>query len=336
MADSCDDANGRNLIVNYIPQTYTESDLLNLFKPFGQIESCKIVVDRNVGIGKSLGYGFVKFFDERDASNAIAHLSGTQVANKVLKVSIAKPPSSTIKVGNLYVSGLDAHSSDDTLKNIFAPFGNILETKTLIDYNTNQCRGVGFVRFRTKDEAQNAIRALNNQSIPQLSKPIHVKFAENNEEKKREMRGGMVRKSNTYIRYDPYANVYPGYGFNPTNISTLPAVNSFFGNPQSVSPVSSVPMIYSQSPVVGIQTEGPTLFVYNIPPYSDDNLLYQLFCPFGAISAVKIIRDESTQLCKGYGFVAFINLENAQQAILALNGYKLHGKALQVSFKKSK
>jgi ELAV like protein 2/3/4 len=40
---------GRNLIVNYLPQNYTESDLLNLFKPYGQIETCKIVIDRASG-----------------------------------------------------------------------------------------------------------------------------------------------------------------------------------------------------------------------------------------------------------------------------------------------
>ena len=51
--DEIDDgADGRNLIVNYIPQTYSENDLLGLFEPYGQIESCKIVSD----------YGFASFF----------------------------------------------------------------------------------------------------------------------------------------------------------------------------------------------------------------------------------------------------------------------------------
>jgi non-ribosomal peptide synthetase component E (peptide arylation enzyme) len=40
---------------------------------------------------------------------------------------------------------------------------------------------------------------------------------------------------------------------------------------------------------------------------------------------------------QGYGFVNFMKMEDAQQAILALNGYQLlPNKALQVSFKTQK
>ena len=45
VGEEIDGDDGRNLIVNYIPQTYSESDLLGLFEPYGQIESCKIVSD---------------------------------------------------------------------------------------------------------------------------------------------------------------------------------------------------------------------------------------------------------------------------------------------------
>jgi hypothetical protein len=57
----------------------------------------------------------------------------------------------------------------------------------------------------------------------------------------------MMRKSNSYARYDPYGNMYSNYGFN-TPLSGMPGVNSFFGT-QGVSPVSSVPMMFSQSPM---------------------------------------------------------------------------------------
>jgi len=168
----------------------------------------------------------------------------------------------------------------------------------------------------------------------------------------------MKKTMPTLVGYDPYASLYAGYGFSPA-VAVTSALNPYYAqaaalaaaNPQAAnlvqspaaSAVSYYPAMTAVNPVAsmgnyGAQVggEGPTLFVYNIPQYSDDNLLYQLFCPFGAISSVKIIRDESTQLCKGYGFVAFATLENAQAAILALNGYKMNGKSLQVSFKKSK
>jgi RNA recognition motif-containing protein len=110
-------------------------------------------------------------------------------------VSVAQPPKPT-QGANIYVSGLDPHTTDDTLRAVFSPYGTVVETKTLIgiksihniciyifthcyyfslDYNSGQCRGVGFVRYGTREEAQNAIRSLNNQTVPQISKPLHVK-----------------------------------------------------------------------------------------------------------------------------------------------------------------
>jgi len=35
-----------NLIVNYLPPSFSQEDLRRLFEPFGKIEKCKILVDR--------------------------------------------------------------------------------------------------------------------------------------------------------------------------------------------------------------------------------------------------------------------------------------------------
>jgi len=61
---------------------------------------------------------------------------------------------------------------------------------------------------------------------------------------------------------------------------------------------------------------GFCIFIYHLPPETDENVLYRLFGPFGAISSVKIVRDQSTGQCKGFGFVNFIKLEDSQQVAL--------------------
>ncbi len=45
-----DDDSRRNLIVNYLPSNLTPGDFKNMFIPFGDIESCKIVMDKLTGI----------------------------------------------------------------------------------------------------------------------------------------------------------------------------------------------------------------------------------------------------------------------------------------------
>ena len=65
------------------------------------------------------------------------------------------------------------------------------------------------------------------------------------------------------------------------------------------------------------------IFVYNLAPDTEDDVLWRLFGPFGAVQNVKVIRDFQTQKCKGYGFVTMTNYEEALMAIQTLNGFLL-------------
>lgn len=80
-------------------------------------------------------------------------------------------------------------------------------------------------------------------------------------------------------------------------------------------------------------SQGFTLFVYNLPPETDDRTLWQLFGPFGAVLSVKVINDLETQKCKGFGFVTMTEYQEAVMAITRLNGFTIGDRTLQVSFK---
>jgi ELAV like protein 2/3/4 len=81
---------------------------------------------------------------------------------------------------------------------------------------------------------------------------------------------------------------------------------------------------------------GWCIFVYNLAPETEENVLWQLFGPFGAVQSVKVIRDFQTQKCKGFGFVTMTNYDEALMAIQSLNGFALGNRVLQVSFKTNK
>ena len=82
-----------------------------------------------------------------------------------------------------------------------------------------------------------------------------------------------------------------------------------------------------------INGAGWCIFVYNLAPETEENVLWQLFGPFGAVQSVKVIRDFQTQKCKGFGFVTMTNYDESLMAIQSLNGYTLGNRVLQVSFK---
>ena len=66
----------------------TETDLSDLFAQAGDVESVRIITDRDTG--RSRGFGFVEMSEE-NAAKAIAQFNGTQLDGRELTVNEAKP-----------------------------------------------------------------------------------------------------------------------------------------------------------------------------------------------------------------------------------------------------
>ncbi|KAI4588807.1 hypothetical protein MJG53_003215 [Ovis ammon polii x Ovis aries] len=180
-----------NLIVNYLPQNMTQEELKSLFG----------------SIGQSLGYGFVNYIDPKDAEKAINTLNGLRLQTKTIKtrfqklsirskfvkiirphysecvVSYARPSSASIRDANLYVSGLPKTMTQKELEQLFSQYGRIITSRILVDQVTGISRGVGFIRFDKRIEAEEAIKGLNGQKPPGATEPITVKFANNPSQK---------------------------------------------------------------------------------------------------------------------------------------------------------
>jgi RNA recognition motif-containing protein len=88
------------------------------------------------------------------------------------------PPSS-----NLYVKNLLAHQREDELKELFEPFGQVLDVKVMIDKNTRESRQIGFVRFANQQQATEALNAMNGHLFDQSDIGLSVRYAESEGEK---------------------------------------------------------------------------------------------------------------------------------------------------------
>lgn len=77
-----------NLFVFHIPSQLTTRTLYDMFSPYGNVVSTRIMVERDTG--RSRGFGFVSFDNPEAADAAIRALDGCQVQNKRLKVSHKK------------------------------------------------------------------------------------------------------------------------------------------------------------------------------------------------------------------------------------------------------
>ncbi|MFH0789790.1 MAG: RNA-binding protein [Pseudomonadota bacterium] len=73
------------------------------------------------------------------------------------------------------------------------------------------------------------------------------------------------------------------------------------------------------------------LYVGSLPYSVNDEVLSQLFSPFGTVESAKVITDRETGLSKGFGFVEMASAQEATEAINNLNGSAYEGRTLTVS-----
>lgn len=67
----------------------TENDLKELFGQFGDVDSVKIITDRETGRAK--GFGFIAMNDDSAANTAIEELNGKDFDGRTLRINEAKP-----------------------------------------------------------------------------------------------------------------------------------------------------------------------------------------------------------------------------------------------------
>lgn len=65
----------------------------------------------------------------------------------------------------LYVGGLPYSMGDDDLADSFKEYGTVVSASVIKDRDSGQSKGFGFVEMSTDEEAQAAIKGLDNQEL---------------------------------------------------------------------------------------------------------------------------------------------------------------------------
>lgn len=79
----------KNLFVGNLSFQTTESELRELFQPFGQLTRVHMAMDRETG--RARGFAFVEMPNDDEAAKAIAALDGKEFGGRNLKVNEARP-----------------------------------------------------------------------------------------------------------------------------------------------------------------------------------------------------------------------------------------------------
>lgn len=69
-------------------------------------------------------------------------------------------------MGNkLFIGGLPWETDDERLKSAFAEHGEVTEAKVIMDRETGRSRGFGFVTFKNAEDADTALRVMNDSDL---------------------------------------------------------------------------------------------------------------------------------------------------------------------------
>src|SRR5262245_20741090 len=79
----------KKLYVGCLPYSVTETQLRELFEPFGSVESVRLISHKFTS--RSKGFGFVEFAENESADKAIAEMNGKDVDGRTLVVNEARP-----------------------------------------------------------------------------------------------------------------------------------------------------------------------------------------------------------------------------------------------------
>ncbi|XP_024011455.1 polyadenylate-binding protein RBP47B' isoform X2 [Eutrema salsugineum] len=222
---------------------------------YSSVRGAKVVTDPSTG--RSKGYGFVKFAEESERNRAMAEMNGLYCSTRPMRISAATPkknvgvqqqyvtkvpvpvpsavaapvaayvaqpaqvlaPENDITCTTISISNLDPNVTEEELKKAFSQFGEIIYVKI------PATKGYGFVQFKTRPSAEEAIQKMQGQVIGQQA--VRISWSKNPGQ------DGYVTQADPsqWGGYYGYGQGYDAYAYGTTQDPSLYAYGGY-GYPQ--------------------------------------------------------------------------------------------------------
>ncbi|KAJ9639131.1 uncharacterized protein PV06_07316 [Exophiala oligosperma] len=168
-------------IRGFMPDT-TDEDLERWASRFGEIESCKAIIEQDTG--KCKGFGFVMYYSPAAAENCIRgffHL-GFQASyaqkSRNSRLKDLEDKSST----NIYCTGVPIDWNESDLAKHFLPY-RAVSTKICRDVPSGVSKEVGFARFESREIAERVIREFHSVLTDHDGVKLFLRFADTKAQK---------------------------------------------------------------------------------------------------------------------------------------------------------
>lgn len=324
------------LYVGQLSPQVNDLILKEIFGSIGPVLSTKIVADRNIHQPGSLNYGFVEFADLLSAETALQTLNGRRLYDADIKVDWAASsltqsgdPNGLSGVGkentshhfHIFVGDLAPEINEHMLRQSFQSFPTLSEARVMWDVSSGKSRGYGFVAFRERTDAEQAIATMNGEWLG--SRAIRVNWANQKGNGNQNPAQSMLASQHLFQNQNRSAAVAAALG--GMGAIGLGATSM----PPTGGAASGTPISFEQA-LAGSAPHNTTVYVGNIPPFATQNDLIPLFSQYGYIVEIRMQAD------RGFAFVKLDSHENAASAIVNLAGQIACGRPIKCGWGKDR
>jgi len=330
-----------NIFVKNLHESIDNKTLYDTFSVFGNILSCKVVIDKESQ--KSRGYGYVHYVDDKSAKKAIDGVHGMHISDRKVHAELFKPREErikSIKFTNVYVKYIPKYWTKDDLASVFegATGGKLTRDADgeyamqlwQRDYGVSAC-----LNFDSPDAAKAAVDKLNGKDVSSFD--IADRERKDEEKDAEDAANGGTADGATGDADKSGAEEEQKGGDKDKKSSALGATSMvptklYVARAQKAKERKEYLSRQQRKRGMGARRNytGANLYVKNLSPDVDDEKLKEMFINFGVITSAKVMQDQQGK-SRGFGFVAFEKKEAATRAIHEMTNTLHHGKPLYVS-----
>ncbi len=277
------------LFVGQLPFSFDEEQVAQLFKPIGDVYEVVILRDRDNGLHK--GCAFVTFLSREVAQRAIDVLHGKKTlppSAKPLQIKFADVEQEKLKKqfiygsathhpeNKIFVGMIPRDCTEDDLREVFCPFGNVVEVILL--RKKGESKGCGFIRYEHLDDAIDAINNLNGKFyMKDSSTTLVVRFADSDREKTKREQFRTIRQvlygptsSAAEHSYKSSPSLYPQQPFSPP-LNSFPSTTAMHPSPNRSSNLLHNTTTINSIPPLNIASDNP--YATTSPPKQNPYVL---------------------------------------------------------------
>lgn len=296
------------------------------------------------------------FGNGANATTVDTNLSGapTPGENDESVPNSAAPSTANQNSASLYVGELDTSVTEAMLFELFSSIGQVASIRVCRDAITRRSLGYAYVNYNSAPDGERALEELNYTLIK--GKPCRIMWSQRDPGLRKTGQGNVFIKNldaaiDNKALHDTFAAFgeilsckvaqdeqggSKGYGFvhydkAESANAAIKNVNGMLLNEKKVFVGHHIPKKDRMSKFEEMKANFTNVYVKNVEAEVTDDEFRQLFEKYGEVTSAAVARDEEAGgKSRGFGFVNYVNHEDASKAVDELHESEFHGQKLYV------